>query len=150
MAPPKKRKVVKHLKKNWKKHSDIQDVEDFLEDKRLQERTGGIVADKQDDQLFFLDAAPVVKKKPEAPQNDVVDAAGKLVKKRKINEPARCYANLLPDPRVTVPNTEQKGELGKKKKTKKLPAGEEFMSSSLMTTDDYRFCGTCVFPLCSW
>ena len=59
MAPPKK-KVVKHLKKSWKKHSDIQDVEEYLEEKRQEERTGGLVAEKKDDQLFFVDAAPDV------------------------------------------------------------------------------------------
>jgi len=110
MAPPKK-KVVKHLKKSWKKHSDIQDVEDYLEDKRLEERTGGIVAEKKDDQLFFLDSAPVVKK----PTSALGDPVTNLGKKRKIDEPARCYANLQPDPRIPVANTEQQGEKGKKK-----------------------------------
>jgi len=113
MAPP-KRKVVKHLKKNWKKHSDIQDVEDFLEEKRLEERTGGIVSEKNDDQLFFLDSAPV------ADENAATSALGAPAtdkgKKRKIDEPARCYANLQPDPRAPVANTDQKGEKGKKKK----------------------------------
>lgn len=111
MAPP-KRKVVKHLKKNWKKHSDIQDVEDYLEDKRLQERTGGIAAEKEDEQLFFLDSAPpVATSKPEADQQ--LKAPGK---KRKIDEPLRCHANLQPDSRIPVANTAQKGEKGKKRK----------------------------------
>ena len=118
MAPPKK-KVVKHLKKSWKKHSDIQDVEDYLEDKRLQERTGGLVAEKKDDQLFFLDSAPV-----EGDKTTLKTASTNLGgKKRKIHEPARCYANLQPDARVPVPNTDQKGELGKKKK-RIIPAGK--------------------------
>jgi len=118
MAPPKK-KVVKHLKKSWKKHSDIQDVEDYLEDKRLQERTGGLVAEKKDDQLFFLDSAPV-----EGDKTTLKTASTNLGgKKRKIHEPARCYANLQPDARVPVPNTDQKGELGKKKK-RILPAAK--------------------------
>lgn len=107
MAPP-KRKVVKHLKKNWKKHSDIADVEDYLEDKRLEERTGGVAAEKKDDQLFFLDSAP-----PSVP--DAAKQSKPLGKKRKIDEPLRCYANLRPDPRVPVANTAQKGEKGKKR-----------------------------------
>ena len=108
MAPP-KRKVVKHLKKNWKKHSDIQDVEDFLEEKRHEERTGGIVSEKKDDQLFFLDSEKAAAPAPGAPATDTG-------KRRKIDEPARCYANLQPDPRIPVANTEQKGEKGMKKK----------------------------------
>jgi len=119
MAPPKK-KVVKHLKKSWKKHSDIQDVEDYLEDKRLQERTGGLVAEKKDDQLFFLDSAPVEGKTTTTTLSTSTNSGGK---KRKIHEPARCYANLQPDARVPVPNTDQKGELGKKKK-RILPAAK--------------------------
>jgi len=107
MAPP-KRKVVKHLKKNWKKHSDITDVEEYLEDKRLEERTGGINAEKKDDQLFFLDSAP-----PTVPDAD--PKTKPIGKKRKIHEPQRCYANLQPDPRIPVANTAQKGEKGKKR-----------------------------------
>lgn len=114
MAPP-KRKVVKHLKKNWKKHSDIQDVEDYLEDKRLQERTGGIVAEKKDDQLFFLDSA-TVDGNAASKTGVEVRQPKQFGKKRKIDEPARCFANLQPDPRVAVPNTDQRGEKGKKKK----------------------------------
>jgi len=120
MAPPKK-KVVKHLKKSWKKHSDIQDVEDYLEDKRLQERTGGLVAEKKDDQLFFLDSASVEGKNTTTTTASTSTNLGG--KKRKIHEPARCYANLQPDARVPAPNTDQKGELGKKKK-RILPAAK--------------------------
>merc|ERR1712168_538927 len=115
MAPPKK-KVVKHLKKNWKKHSDIQDVEDFLEEKRQEERTGGIVAEKKDDQLFFLDAAPEDDAKKTATSGQLSSAPPDQGKKRKIDEPARCYANLQPDPRVPLANTIQEGEKGKKRK----------------------------------
>lgn len=111
MAPP-KRKVVKHLKKNWKKHSDIQDVEDYLEDKRLEERTGGVAAEKEDEQLFFLDSAP-----PTAPSKPEADLQLKAPgKKRKIDEPLRCHANLQPDSRIPLANTAQKGEKGKKRK----------------------------------
>jgi nucleolar protein 53 len=35
----KKLRISKNKKKGWKK-TDIKDVEDFLEDERLQERTG--------------------------------------------------------------------------------------------------------------
>lgn len=36
-----KKRVNKNKKKSWNKHSDIQDVEEFLEDVRLQERATG-------------------------------------------------------------------------------------------------------------
>nr|XP_057937056.1 ribosome biogenesis protein NOP53 [Doryrhamphus excisus] len=51
-----RKRVNKNKKKNWNKHSDINDVEDFLEDIRHQERTiGGLLSEKSDDGLFFLD-----------------------------------------------------------------------------------------------
>lgn len=37
----KRKRVNKNKKKNWNKYSDIQDIEDFLDDVRLQERATG-------------------------------------------------------------------------------------------------------------
>ncbi|KAJ8369082.1 hypothetical protein SKAU_G00091100 [Synaphobranchus kaupii] len=51
-----RKRVNKNKKKNWNKHSDIQDVEEFLDDVRLQERsTGGLLSERPDDGLFFVD-----------------------------------------------------------------------------------------------
>ncbi|XP_020363420.1 ribosome biogenesis protein NOP53-like [Oncorhynchus kisutch] len=51
-----RKRVNKNKKKNWNKHSDIQDVEEFLDDVRLQERTtGGLISEKPDYSLFFVD-----------------------------------------------------------------------------------------------
>lgn len=36
----KKKRVSKKAPKSWRKHVDITDVEDFLEDKRFSERVG--------------------------------------------------------------------------------------------------------------
>ena len=36
-----RKRINKNKKKNWNKHIDVNDVEDFLEDVRLQERTTG-------------------------------------------------------------------------------------------------------------
>lgn len=43
-----RKRVNKNKKKSWNKHSDINDVEEFLEDVRLQERTTGWVTEKCD------------------------------------------------------------------------------------------------------
>ncbi|KAL4647405.1 glioma tumor suppressor candidate region gene 2 protein isoform X1 [Arapaima gigas] len=62
----KRKRVNKNKKKNWNKHSDIQDVEEFLEDVRLQERAaGGLVSEKSDDSLFFVDTGDKLQKVPE-------------------------------------------------------------------------------------
>lgn len=39
-AVVKKKKYSKKSKKNWRKHTDIKDVEEFLDDVRQEERTG--------------------------------------------------------------------------------------------------------------
>lgn len=41
LASSRRKRLNKNKKKNWNKHSDINDVEDFLEDVRHQERTTG-------------------------------------------------------------------------------------------------------------
>ncbi|XP_052275978.1 ribosome biogenesis protein NOP53-like isoform X2 [Dreissena polymorpha] len=58
--------LSKNKKKSWRK-VDIKDVEEFLEDERLQERTGGIIADKANESLFFVD------KKSEDPTKILAD-----------------------------------------------------------------------------
>nr|XP_046172253.1 ribosome biogenesis protein NOP53-like [Oncorhynchus gorbuscha]XP_046172254.1 ribosome biogenesis protein NOP53-like [Oncorhynchus gorbuscha] len=51
-----RKRVNKNKKKNWNKHIDIQVIEEFLDDVRLQERaTGGLISEKPDDSLFFVD-----------------------------------------------------------------------------------------------
>ncbi|XP_068602010.1 ribosome biogenesis protein NOP53 isoform X1 [Brachionichthys hirsutus] len=57
LVSSRRKRLNKNKKKNWNKHSDINDVEDFLEDVRHQERTtGGLLSEKSDESLFFLDA----------------------------------------------------------------------------------------------
>lgn len=41
LVSSRRKRVNKNKKKNWNKHSDVNDVEDFLEDVRHQERTTG-------------------------------------------------------------------------------------------------------------
>ena len=39
-AGVKRKRVSKKTKKSWRKHADIKDVEAYLDDTRLQQRTG--------------------------------------------------------------------------------------------------------------
>lgn len=41
LGSSRRKRVNKNKKKSWNKHSDINDVEEFLEDVRHQERTTG-------------------------------------------------------------------------------------------------------------
>ncbi|KAE8585751.1 hypothetical protein XENTR_v10021441 [Xenopus tropicalis] len=68
----KRKRVNKNKKKNWLRHSDVKDVEEFLDDVRFQQRTaGGLLQDKADESLFFVDTGKPEKgaklKKKDAP-----------------------------------------------------------------------------------
>ena len=53
----KKRKVSKKTKRSWRKHVDIQDVNKFLENQRLEERLGVPFSQKLDEELFIVDTS---------------------------------------------------------------------------------------------
>uniref|UniRef100_A0A671SXN2 Ribosome biogenesis protein NOP53 n=1 Tax=Sinocyclocheilus anshuiensis TaxID=1608454 RepID=A0A671SXN2_9TELE len=85
---PRKR-VNKNKKKSWNKFSDIQDVEEFLDDVRLQERaTGGLISEKTDDSLFFVDTG----------ETDEKDT-----QKGKHSKPLRIDLILQPDSHIPAP-----------------------------------------------
>uniref|UniRef100_H2LXK5 Ribosome biogenesis protein NOP53 n=1 Tax=Oryzias latipes TaxID=8090 RepID=H2LXK5_ORYLA len=90
LVSSRRKRVNKNKKKNWNRHSDIHDVEDFLEDIRHQERTtGGLLSEKPDDSLFFLDveAEPVKAEKG----------------KRRVQRPLRIDLILQHDSMVPAP-----------------------------------------------
>ena len=49
-APKRKKNASRKNKKSWRKNVDIEDVEEFLEEERLEERLGGKFADRKDEQ----------------------------------------------------------------------------------------------------
>ncbi|XP_055944989.1 ribosome biogenesis protein NOP53-like [Argiope bruennichi] len=88
----KKVRVSKNRKKNWNKVCDIKDVEEYLEEKRLEERIGGSVFEKTDDQLFVI-------------QTDTKDD----VLSKKTGKPLRCFSNIGSYTKVPPPiNISQK------------------------------------------
>ncbi|KAL0277003.1 UNVERIFIED_CONTAM: hypothetical protein PYX00_004438 [Menopon gallinae] len=54
MATAKRKRVSKKTKKSWRKNVDINDVEDFLEEQRWEERTGFKVSELKDEDLFEI------------------------------------------------------------------------------------------------
>ena len=92
-APKRAKGLSKKSKKQWRK-TDIEDVEEFLEDKRLEERLGGKFDDREDKDLFVLDG------KPDEPKATKRKERKKNAKEGKLN----CYKNLeitggVPDPK---------------------------------------------------
>ncbi|XP_045504036.1 ribosome biogenesis protein NOP53 [Colias croceus] len=96
----KKKRVSKKNKAAWRKHSDIRDVEDFLEDQRLEERLGRFDT-KKDEEIFMLDTVGEGK---EEEKPDVKPLSAKEQKRAKLNETPRCFQILLPSSKVEDPN----------------------------------------------
>ncbi|XP_035478126.2 ribosome biogenesis protein NOP53 isoform X2 [Scophthalmus maximus] len=93
-----RKRVNKNKKKSWNKHSDINDVEEFLEDVRLQERTtGGLLAEKSDDSLFFLDVG-----QPKRAERKAEPIEGKK-RKGKTPRPLRIDLILQQDSLIPAP-----------------------------------------------
>ncbi|CAH1176756.1 unnamed protein product [Phaedon cochleariae] len=88
----KKKKVSKKLKSSWRKHVNIKDVEEFLEDQRLDERLGPPLATISNDELFKVDVKP-----------DEQLLSSKERRKLKALKPLKCLSSLesytkVPDP----------------------------------------------------
>uniref|UniRef100_L7LZR8 Ribosome biogenesis protein NOP53 n=2 Tax=Rhipicephalus pulchellus TaxID=72859 RepID=L7LZR8_RHIPC len=81
--------------KAWKKHCDVNDVEEFLEEQRFDERIGGSISSKPDDQLFFVDKLPATAKSSAA--------ASAASKKLRRNRKLKCFKNLESSSKVKAP-----------------------------------------------
>ncbi|KAF6017181.1 GLTSCR2 [Bugula neritina] len=91
-----KPKAPKNRKKGWKK-VDTTELDDFIEDQRLQERTGGLVSDKTNEELFFIDEKSPGK--PALPDSSIIGGYKKL----------KSFSNLEPDPRIPAISRHVKG-----------------------------------------
>ncbi|XP_071979899.1 ribosome biogenesis protein NOP53 [Engystomops pustulosus] len=115
-SDPKRKRVNRNKKKNWKKHSDVRDVEEFMDDVRLQERTvGGLVSEKSDESLFFMDKGSTKGNKKGA----------KKITGKKQTKPLRIDLILQPDSRVPAPKDILAHQLPNAKKLKRKREREE-------------------------
>lgn len=116
----KKHKVSKKTKKSWRKHIDIKDVEQFFEDKRLEERLGAPLSERVDSELFIIDKTPNETKPVVSSKR-----AARLALKEK---EARCFASLKPHTQVPDPIS----------KRNRVRTKEERMSSILRQRETER------------
>lgn len=119
-AKIKKQKVSKKTKKSWRKHIDIKDVDEFLEDKRLEERLGVPLSERTDSQLFIIDKTHD-EVKPIASSKRAVRLALK-------EKEAKCFAALKPHTQVPDPIS----------KRNRVRTKEERMSSILRQRETER------------
>ncbi|CAF0745882.1 unnamed protein product [Brachionus calyciflorus] len=90
----KKQKLVKHRRKNWKK-TDIAEVEQGIEDLRQQQRSGGVLSEKKDEDLFYIHKEKI--------PNEISEEEIQPRKKQRLSleeklSNLKCYKNLQPDP----------------------------------------------------
>lgn len=85
-APKKAKGLSKKGKRGWRKNVDITQVEEYLDDKRLEERLGGSFADRPDDQLFTIDK-DITEAQPEVNENN-------KWRKKRVEKPLKCFQHL--------------------------------------------------------
>jgi len=78
IGAPKTNKASKKGKKSWRKNVDMTEINQFLEEKRFEERVGGNFEERSDADLFSIDK----------------DISAPSVKVEKRVKPLRCFANL--------------------------------------------------------
>ncbi|KAI4457490.1 glioma suppressor candidate [Holotrichia oblita] len=99
MIPPlneKKKRVSKKNKSSWRKHIDTKDVDDFLEEQRLEQRLGEPFAILKDEQLFTVDTAPNEKQ-----------LSAKEKKRLRLLAPPKCFSMLESHSKVPDPITKR-------------------------------------------
>ena len=92
VGAPKPNRASKKNKKSWRKNVDMTDVNEYLEEKRFEERVGGSVKEKPDEALFTLDT-------------NVEAQLSETNRKRREDKPLKCFSllNGLPGAANPVP-----------------------------------------------
>jgi len=94
----KKKGISKKNKKSWRKHTDVTDIENFLDDQRLEERLGGSFDKRENKDLFVEDKVP----DSELPKSNKT-----LNKKQKASSAPKCFQILKPWTSVPDPITKR-------------------------------------------
>lgn len=92
--PPKpQKKASKKNKKSWRKNTDVEDVEEFLEDQRLEERLGGAFDKRSDSDIFVVDNTRT--KPTECDIDTSINLSKREARKKKAREKTfKCFSSL--------------------------------------------------------
>jgi len=115
----KRKRVSKKNKKSWRKHTDIKDVEKFLEEKVREERTGGNPSGKKSSELFYIDKSDIF----QTPKSKL--------------DSMKCHSDLQIDTRVAPVS----GYSGPRKKKKKKPPAVSNSSDSMLSSTEKKRAG---------
>ena len=93
LNPPKKAKgSSKKTKKGWRKNVDIAEVEEYLDEQRLEQRLGGAFAERADDELFTVDT--INEGKIENKADDIAEEEPKRWRRKRESKPLKCFQHL--------------------------------------------------------
>ncbi|KAL3056995.1 hypothetical protein OYC64_007476 [Pagothenia borchgrevinki] len=124
LGTTRRKRLNKNKKKNWNKNIDINDVDEFLEDIRHQERTtGGLLSEKTDESLFFLDVGPPKKAERKVAPVEVKMRRGKPVR------PLRIDLILQHDSLVPAPKDVLSYQLPNAKKLRRIAQKAEHLAA---------------------
>ena len=92
--PPKKAKgSSKKTKKGWRKNVDIGDIDEYLDEQRLEQRLGGAFAERADDELFTVDTVnndEKIKNKTD----EIADEGPRRWRRKREPKPLKCFQHL--------------------------------------------------------
>ncbi len=90
-APKRSKKASKKSKKSWRKNIDLDEIEDFLEDQRLEERLGGAFSARGDEELFTVDKGEGAGGEDE----EEPPHSARLARRKELSErPLKCFRHL--------------------------------------------------------
>ncbi|KAF7286617.1 hypothetical protein GWI33_004654 [Rhynchophorus ferrugineus] len=88
----KRKRVSKKTKQSWRKYTKINDIEDFLDEQRDEERLGAPLEVLSNEELFVVDSTP---------QTSLLSSKEK--RKLRATRPLKCFAALQPHTKVPDP-----------------------------------------------
>jgi nucleolar protein 53 len=112
-APKRRQRASKKNKKSWRKNTNLDDVDEYLEDQRLEERLGGAFGDRPDSALFFVEKDAKCEEEEEAPK----PLSRLEARKRRAEKPMKCFQQLE--------NTSKVADPKKGRNTRRLPEERE-------------------------
>lgn len=91
--PKPQKKASKKNKKSWRKNTELDDVEDFLDDQRLEERLGGAFDKRSDSDIFVVDTAK--DEATECSESTSINISKREARKKTAREKSlKCFSNL--------------------------------------------------------
>ena len=93
--PPRKAKgSSKKTKKGWRKNVDIGDIDEYLDEQRLEQRLGGAFAERADEELFTVDTVNDEDEKIENKTDVIADEGPKVWRRKRDPKPLKCFQHL--------------------------------------------------------